>query len=228
MSEQMIILQSQNYSWGLSESPDESLAFLFPTNPTPGAHRYWRLYISANYSQNSVYTSFAEVELRAVMGGPDMTVPGGAVSASAQNSSNGQGVANSTDDSASTVYSSYSGTLPNVWWQYDFGAGNARQIVEVAITARNDSYWAEAPSTFFLQYSDDGAAWNTAWAIRGAAWQQGQTQAVNYLMAYPLWGQRTAMFIGAGREEWAAAPWNVATIREQTPTPAGTGGNACF
>ncbi len=227
MPEQMIILQSQNYSWALSESPDESLAFVIPPNPMPGAHRYWRLSITANYGGTSAYTSFAEVELRATIGGPDLTAPGGVVSASAQNSGSGQGVANTIDDNASTVYSSYSGAMP-VWWQYDFGAGNSRQVVEVAITARNDSYWNEAPSAFSLQYSDDGSTWYTAWTIRGAAWQQAQNQAFNYLMASPFWSQKAAMFMGAGREEWAAAPWNVATIREQTPVPAGTGGNACF
>lgn len=49
------------------------------------------------------------------------------------------------------------------WWLgYDFGAGNAFAIVEITWRSRSTRF-DFMPTTFSIQYSDDGTNWTTAW-----------------------------------------------------------------
>jgi hypothetical protein len=67
------------------------------------------------------------------------------------------------------------GELP-AWVAYDFGEGNAYAIVEVKITPRNDGYYAQAPQTWQLQWSDDGSTWTTRAFFTAGAWTAGSPQ----------------------------------------------------
>lgn len=128
------------------------------------AHRYWRIYITA--SDGGTYVSLAEVELRSSIGGADL-IGSGSVSASYSNPS--YPVSNSIDNNASTFWTTYTQTPPQ-WWKYDFGEGNAYDIVEVALTPRGGAYYHESPRNFTIDYSDNGTDWTTARSFQSHYW----------------------------------------------------------
>ena len=134
------------------------------------SHRYWRINIYGLTS--GTVTSIAEVELRSSEGGADIT---GSGTASANNETWG---------AASNAFDNDSGTFwaPNDvsgWLSYDFGVGNAYDIIELAITARNDSFYGQTPRHFDLQYSDDNTNWTTLYKFRGEAFTIGQQRLFN-------------------------------------------------
>ncbi len=220
-TDQVVVFQSFADTYAFTESPDESLSFAY--NPSsPGAHRFWRLWITQTGDN---YAAFAEIELHSTVGGPDLTVPGGAVTASGSEATNP--VANSIDNNAATQWSSWNTAVP-LFWRYDFGPGNAVEIVEVKITSRNDTWYNEAPGKFSVQYSDDGTNWYTAWTVSATWTSGGQTQSFP-ASAGGFATYFTGLFMGEVLKDVAASPWNIASLVDQgTPPPAGTGGNACF
>lgn len=128
-----------------------------------GPHRYWRLNIT---STAGTYCSMAEIEMRSVAGGTDLT---GSGTASASATTSGWPASQAVDNNTGTGWATYPGTPPQ-WWQYDFGAGNAYAIIELRITPRQDGFYSESPANFQFQYSDDGSTWTTQKAISGLAW----------------------------------------------------------
>ena len=62
------------------------------------------------------------------------------------------------------------------WWSYDYGDGNALNIVEVIITSPTDVSWGNGPVDFALQWSDDEWTWNTAETFSASWTVPGQTQ----------------------------------------------------
>lgn len=136
------------------------------------AHRYWSIYCTAT---PDTYFSFQEIELRSSVGGADLT---GSGTATASQTEGGHTPADAVDNNSATFWGSYSGTVPQ-WWKYDFGAGNAFDIIEIAITARNDAYYGEAGTAFLIQYSDDDSNWVTQKSISGLSWSAGETKVIN-------------------------------------------------
>jgi len=138
-------------------------------------HRYWRLYYLSNGGTDD-YASMQEIELRDTASGSDLT---GSGTASASYYADGA-AANLVDNNASTHWGAYSQVNENakIWWAYDFGAGNAYDIIEIAITSRA-TYFYESPSIFFWQYSDDGSAWYNAAFISGISWTSQCTQVID-------------------------------------------------
>lgn len=120
------------------------------------AHRWWRLWITAAYG--GANAGFAEIELRDSAGGTDRT---GAGTASASGAYGGWPASNAVDNNTGTGWTTYTTGSAPWWWAYDFGAGNAFDIVELYITPRQDGWHSEGPSAFDWQYSDDGSAWTT-------------------------------------------------------------------
>lgn len=124
----------------------------------PSGHRYWRINVTANNGDVSA-TQFVEVEMRETVGGSDAT---GSGTASAGGGFTGSTAANAFDNSVATSYTP-SGTAG--WLKYDFGSGNAKNIVEVAIKANSATgpatNFAAAPKDFTLQWSDDDSSWTT-------------------------------------------------------------------
>jgi hypothetical protein len=131
------------------------------------AHRYWRIYITAvcgniGVGLNGATTpcAIAEVELRASLGGADET---GSGTASALISDGGAPPANAVDNDTGTNWgTSFLGPMP-VWWKYDFGAGNDKDIVEVALRCPTQPQWT--PRDFLIEYSDDDSAWSPLYTI---------------------------------------------------------------
>lgn len=111
-------------------------------------HRYWRLNISANGGAGS--TLVEELEFREVAGGADVTGTGTAIGSHAS-------PGNAFDNNTGTAYNPAAASGVTIGW--DFGAGNGKNIVEVAITTSAATTLAALPKDFTLEYSDDGAAW---------------------------------------------------------------------
>lgn len=134
------------------------------------AHVYWR--IGINYMVNSASgnnAAIAEFSLHTTVGG-GQAATGGTASASSVYSTDTASLA--FDGNASTFWASAASGL-NSWLQYQFAS--AVDIVEYAITCRNDSYYTQAPESWSLQYSDDGSTWTTADTVFYAGWTQGST-----------------------------------------------------
>lgn len=62
------------------------------------------------------------------------------------------------DGNAATYWLATSG-VDGQWIMFDLGASNAKDIIEIVITARNDTSFYTAPNWAEWQFSDDGVTW---------------------------------------------------------------------
>jgi hypothetical protein len=120
------------------------------------AHRYWRIYITE--SVNASNLDIREVEMRTSIGGSDVT---GSGTASASSQAGGFEADKAFDNNSGTTWYTSSATRPQ-WLQYDFGAGNDKDILELQLTSWSAT---EQWRTFEFQYSDDNSTWTTLWTI---------------------------------------------------------------
>jgi F5/8 type C domain len=137
------------------------------------AHRYWRISITAAAAANY---AMSEIQFRTAAGTP-RAFSGGTPSASTI-LDNAYAATFATDGASLTFWVSLDkATFPVAWWAYDYGAGNAADIREIAITARSDGGWeTQTPTQFTPQWSDNGTTWTDMLAVTAAAWTSGQTQ----------------------------------------------------
>jgi hypothetical protein len=132
------------------------------------AHRYWRINITAVNAGSR--TRIVEVEMRLTAGGADQCTGG---TASASNTTIGFSAAEAFDDIGGTLDNGWDRAAAASWLKYDFGAGNDKDITEVAITP--SVYPTYTPKNFSIEWSDDNAAWTalvtltniTAWTSHG-------------------------------------------------------------
>lgn len=146
------------------------------------AHRYWRIHMIAC---GSTAYAFAEMQFRTTAGVPLLFSGGTATAADTFSGQPGPyDASHVVDNDINTLYSSTNTTQPQ-WVAYDFGAtsGNWRDVVEISITARNDTSYQQAPQTFEVQWSDDNSSWTTqTLACVPANWSSaGQVQLVSAL-----------------------------------------------
>ena len=134
------------------------------------SHRYWR--IQAKAIQSGTNFALAEIQMRIVAGGADQTAPGGAVLSSSDFA--GLPKANAVDDNPATHWATLTNQQINGWIGYDFGS--AIEVVEVVLTARNDTYFGQAASIFHVAGSDDGVTWIDYKRHTAATWTTGSTQ----------------------------------------------------
>ena len=121
------------------------------------ASRYWRVLIGRNNGDS--FKSIGEIELRESEGGADAT---GSGTASASSSFSGSFNADKVfDNSNSTWWSSTNGASFPQWVKYDFGAGNEKDIVELALTSLNNADQAQSPRDYSLQFSASDRDWET-------------------------------------------------------------------
>lgn len=123
------------------------------------AHRYWRLYITA--AQSGGYTSVMELVLATTSGGASVATGGTAICSSTGFGWTPDLAFNGT--TAGNGWHSGGNALPTIpeWIGYDFGAGNAKDIVQFRINDRPGNTTTQAARDFALQFSDDGAIWTT-------------------------------------------------------------------
>lgn len=158
----------------------------------PVGHRYWRLNMTATAASPVAY-SLAEVQFRTQAGVP-LLFSGGVASASSTYP--GYPAALAADNDPATFWNSAVGSPQ--WWQYDYGAGNAKNIVEITIQARNDpTFFNQAPSTFTPQWSDDGANWTSMAAINTTWTSAGQIQVFPVTSVVSTWSAADATATGS-------------------------------
>lgn len=159
------------------------------------AHRYWRIRMIAGAS--NAY-AFSEIEFRTTAG---VALPfSGGVASAAQTFNVSFDASKATDGNIATAYGSTDKTSPQ-WWMYDYGAGNALDIVEIKITARADSNFAQAPTSFVPEWSDDGATWHAYLQINTVPWTLSTGQ-IQVLAVTPL-ADTIAMVTQIVMEQWA-------------------------
>jgi hypothetical protein len=121
------------------------------------AHRHWRIY--QHVMNGGTATSYAEVEMRIAPGGADQCT-GGTPSASHAPSAGVPANAFANDGTTTSLTIASTG---ETWLAYDFGAGNEKDIVEVAITGTSPTN--RSPAYFRVDWSDDGVDWTTEWKV---------------------------------------------------------------
>jgi hypothetical protein len=121
-----------------------------------GGHRYWRINVSTNHGNAA--TNFVEVEMRETPGGSDVT---GSGTASGGGGFTGGTAASAFDNNEGTAYIP---TGTSGWLKYDFGSGNAKDIVEVALKVNDAGFatFAAAPKDFTIEWSDDDSSWTVS------------------------------------------------------------------
>lgn len=120
-------------------------------------NRYWGLVcVSAQQSNND--TVIAEIEMREVFAGADVTGSG----TGAAFPVNGSYPAPQAFDNnpASIYYAGTSGRIPFIY--YDFGSGNAKEIVQYQLQASDGGSGnnQRMPKNMWIAWSTDGKSWN--------------------------------------------------------------------
>ncbi len=143
------------------------------------AHRYWRLAISQN---NGAQTVVINELVMATSAGGAQAATGGTASAS---STNGTDTASKAFDGVLTdtnywrcALNTYSGGYGYAHIQYDMGAGNAKDIVEIRIHHDGTALGTTtgAPASFALLHSDDGIRWTIQRAWGGQSFANNETK----------------------------------------------------
>lgn len=147
----------------------QTRTFRRPTDAERGAsYRYWRLVLNNNGVNNRTQSSaMAEVVLRALPGGADLTSPGGAASASSGTASA------AIDDNNTTLWNSTASYWPR-WWQYDLG-GSPASVKFFDIRGPSTVPTFE-PTVLDLVASNDAAAWVHVAGAEGLTWAGSETK----------------------------------------------------
>ena len=140
------------------------------------AHRYWRVYIARNAGDGS-WIQFAEVEMRTVAGGADQCVGGTPACSPGLQSGSAAGI---FADDGLTSWAQWGGTTDK-WCSYDFGAGNEKDIVQIAMMGGVGGA-NRVLGHGWVQWSDDNINWTTAWAI---SYTGGYVSGTNVLFTKP-------------------------------------------
>lgn len=146
------------------------------------AHRYWRVRITEN-NGSTTNTAVAELEMFDVLAGTNLCT-GGTPLYSTQDATFTAAKAFDGIKNADQGWATSSGNLYGAYIGYDFGSGVTKDIIQIAITARQAAGLTQMPKTFIVEYSDDNAAWFPLNVISGqTSWTSNQTRTFN-LSAY--------------------------------------------
>jgi hypothetical protein len=191
------------------------------------SHRYYRA--RAVTAGGSGYFSVSEMELRATPGGANIAT-GGTPLESGNYAPNP--ASSAFDSNYSTFWASSGGGIGD-YIGYDFGV--AKTVAEVAISARNDSFYTQIPSSCAIDGSDDGTTWTLIVQRDSIPWVQsngttstaqlftlGSPPPVNSVdvtgaREYAIAGPSNQIFVPAVRQYLVAGPVDnvfVATARQ--------------
>lgn len=147
----------------------QQLLAAYPAPATLQSWRYWRIFVQNNNGSASSIR-MAEIELRATVGGADITTTTTPVLASSDDGASL--VTNVRDNNTSTVWASGIGSVTNQWVRLDLAS--AQTVAQVAIFPHSSALTA-APKDFIIQGSSDGTnftdvktftgvtGWSVAW-----------------------------------------------------------------
>lgn len=138
------------------------------------AHRYWRIHSTAN--GGATHTTIVELEMYEAEFGPNVCGSGTASASSFVSAATPYTADRAFDGSlqdrvapGSAQQDMWVGQTNNEWLAYDFGVGNAKSIVAIGMHGQT-SPPSEMPTTFSVDYSDDGSTWTTAWSETSISW----------------------------------------------------------
>lgn len=136
--------------------------------------RYWR--VLCEVASNPTYTGMADLQMREVSAGADLTTEGQAIAGG----SFGTNTPNLAFDAnlTTTFWNTEKLPVEDAWIGQDFGAGNEKEIVEIVIGARVTAVnFNQTPTQFQVQRSTDGVSWTTEWSVSGEpAWSSGEVR----------------------------------------------------
>lgn len=139
------------------------------------AHRYWRLFVGA--SASSAYVTIGELMLATTPGGASVATGG---TPSASSSYSGSTTPDKAFDGTLGTTCWNSAATYSAWLQYDLGAGNEKDIVEIRIYfPSSGSNVSEAPSSFLLYWSDNGQTWTRQSQWSGQVFTAGETKTLD-------------------------------------------------
>jgi hypothetical protein len=137
------------------------------------AHRAWR---ARTLSSAGAFVAWSEQEQRSAIGGADLT---GVTGAAIQDSNfSGLPAANAFDNNINTLWAcNGTGVGSYLGWDYGATVGDWKDIVQFALTTRNDGSWGQNAGDIAFDYSDDLVNWTESWRNTGIAWTgAGQTK----------------------------------------------------
>lgn len=181
------------------------------------AWRYWRIWITAN--NGDIYTALQEIQLRATVGGADLTTPSTPTSQSSQLDS-GSTAANLVDnyaapnpqDSAWSTWCTPANAGFPQWVRFDLGSPTT--VVELAIWPHNGN---RGPLDFLVQGSNDATTWSTEATFAGVT---GWALSVAKTFAVGSGVTDTPVAPGAGSLAFTGPPPTVARTANQATAPA--------
>jgi hypothetical protein len=137
-------------------------------NYTPALKR-WLVHLSLPQAGGSAL-AVAGIELRTTIGGSNVATTG----ANTRCHANGSNPANAVDGDPATRFSA---TEADTWWGYISATDIA--VAQVAITARNDSGWQQAPTAVAIWGMDDNDRMYLLADITGLTWSSAQSRTFN-------------------------------------------------
>lgn len=182
------------------------------------ARRYWRVYCR---KASSTTMLCAEMEMRSSAGGADQT-GSGTGSASGQNV--GEEAPKAFDNNTATYWQgAFSPNLGGVWLKYDFGSGNDKDIVEIAMTPLS-GFSSRMFHEMDVQSSPDDSTWTTIWSISQPTWTNAQQVFTKPTAAnHRYWRLRPDVLQGGGQVMGCAELEMRATVGGADETGSGTG-----
>lgn len=133
-----------------------------------GSAVYWRIHATAA-GTGTTWSSIAEVEMRATVGGADQCT-GGTVFYDSQFDTTTNAAINAFDDSSTTIWYSTDTAYPH-WIGYQFAS--AVSVAQLSIQATTSPGYA--PKDFTLQKADSlSGPWTTVLTVTGNTWTSGQ------------------------------------------------------
>lgn len=136
------------------------------------AYRYWRLFSLTN--NGATYIAIAEVELRGVIGGADLTTTTTPATASTTNTTNAASNTVDNNIASTAAWLSAAGTTTDQWVRWDMATPTA--LAQIAIYPRSNAL-TSAPKDFVIQGSSDGTTFTDVKSFSGvtgwsAAWRE--------------------------------------------------------
>ena len=160
------VVNTTSHIWAMGVNTFPAAVIISPINAKGGGgggrlpHRYWQV-----LSLGSQSYGVAEFQFRTTAGTPKL-FSGGTASASVIYGAGYEAVL-ATDNNISTFWATP--LVANPTWQYDYGAGNAVDIVEISIIPRQDIP-SQGPPAIVPRWSDDGTTWTSMKAQPAASW----------------------------------------------------------
>lgn len=144
--------------WSVAGATWPSATQTFTKPDSAGASRYWRVYITDN--NGDAVNTIHELQMYTAAGAISVCSGGTAIESGHDSSAAAD---NLFDGNVGTDWSKTG--LP-AWVGYDFGDGNEKAIIGVAMFPPASPYVNRMPKDFDVQYSNDGISWATSWSVQ--------------------------------------------------------------